>query len=61
MELPEDDVDRVSAIALRRGTTRSAALVRAIRIAFYLEEAAHAGSKIVIVDRDSNQTEITFL
>ncbi|MGN5238066.1 hypothetical protein [Rhodococcus sp. SJ-3] len=60
VELSEEDVDRITAIACRNGTHRTAALIRAIRIADYIDDAVHEGNTITLVDPDSNQIEITF-
>lgn len=60
VNIPNEDVYRLGAIALRHRTNRTSALVRAIRTTDYLDEAVARGARLVIVESDGLEREIKF-
>lgn len=58
VDIPDEDVKRVAGIAGRHHLNRTSALVRAIRTAALVDEAAQRGSRVLIVDADGTQREI---
>ena len=51
--LPNEDILRLSQLAKNKHTTKTAALVRAIRTTEYLDDAEKKGAKILIQDGDT--------
>lgn len=60
VNIPNEDVYRLEAIALRHGTNRTSALVRAIRVTAYIEDALDRGARLVFVTPDGTEREIEF-
>ena len=59
-DVPDEDVERLEKLAERIHSNKTTALVRALRTSSLLEEAAAAGSKVEIVDKDGTRREIIF-
>lgn len=59
-DVPDEDVERLEKLADRIHSTKTTALVRALRTSTLLEDAAAAGSKVEIVDKDGTRREIIF-
>lgn len=58
--LPPDDLRLLDQIA-EAWTNKTTALIRAIRMAAYLHDAASSGSKVIVEDRDGSRREIVIL
>jgi predicted transcriptional regulator len=58
--LPDADIERLTKIAERHASTKTTALVRAIRAIDFLEEAEAKGGKIFIEDADGSKRQVVF-
>jgi hypothetical protein len=57
-DVPDEDVERLEKIAKHIHSSKTTALVRALRTSSLLEDAVASGSKIEIVDKDGTRKEI---
>jgi len=57
-DVPTDDVQRLQKLADRIHANKTTALVRAIRTAELLDEAAQTGARIIIEAPDGSRREI---
>jgi predicted transcriptional regulator len=57
-DVPDEDVVRLERIAKNIHSTKTTALVRALRTSSLLEDAVANGSKIEIIDKDGARREI---
>lgn len=55
--IPNEDVDKLTRIAKRHRSNRTSALVRAIRIASYIEDN---DARVVVVGEDGKEREVVF-
>ena len=58
--LPNDDIKTLDEIARRHASTKTSALVRAIRTTAYIDDAASKGAKVFIEDSDGTRREVVF-
>lgn len=58
--LPNADIKTLDEIAQRHASTKTSALVRAIRTTAYIDEAASKGAKVFIEDADGTKREVVF-
>lgn len=58
--LPNSDIRTLYAMARARKTTTTAALVRAIRLAHWVDEQLAANSTVLLEDPDGTRREIVF-
>ncbi|NGP09646.1 hypothetical protein G6038_30120 [Rhodococcus sp. 14C212] len=58
--LPNEDILRLDSIAKKHATTKTAALVRAIRTTKFLEDAEAEGGSVFIKDKDGTLREVVF-
>ena len=58
--LPNEDILRLDGIAKKHATTKTAALVRAIRTTKFLEDAAEQGGSVSIKEKDGTFREVVF-
>ena len=58
--LPNNDIKTLDEIAKRHASTKTSALVRAIRTTAYIDEAASNGAKVFIEEPDGTKREVVF-
>ncbi|WP_430332744.1 hypothetical protein [Rhodococcus sp. ACT016] len=60
VNIPNEDVAKLTKIAKRHRSNRTSALVRAIRIASYIDDQMADEARVVIVDKDGKEHEVEF-
>lgn len=60
VNLPNEDILRMSEQARRRATTKTAALVRAIRTAEFIDDTEKKGGEVYIKDADGTFRQVVF-
>ncbi|MFE2122414.1 hypothetical protein ACFW9U_17395 [Rhodococcus aetherivorans] len=58
VNLPNEDVLRMSEMARRHALTKTAALVRALRLAQYIDDETAKGTKLFLQDTNGTLREI---
>lgn len=60
VSIPAKDADKLETIAKKHASTKTTALVRAIRTTAFLEEAADSGERLFLEDENGNKREVVF-
>ncbi|MGN5238079.1 hypothetical protein [Rhodococcus sp. SJ-3] len=60
VNLPNEDILRMSEIARFHDTTKTTALVRSLRIAYFLETETRTGSTVYLREPDGTFREVQF-
>ncbi|TQC47006.1 hypothetical protein EEB14_22725 [Rhodococcus sp. WS4] len=60
VNLPNEDILRMSEMARKNATTKTAALVRAIRTTKFLDDQEDKGGEVFIKDADGSFRQIVF-
>ncbi len=58
--IPSSDVDTLAELADKHGSTKTSALVRAIRTTAFLENEIDNGAKVIVETPDGDRREIVF-
>lgn len=58
--IPASDVATLAEMAEKHRSTKTSALVRAIRTTAFLEEQVDAGSRVIVESSDGERREIVF-